>query len=181
MAPRVGITVHAEAFVNSLSGLQPPKLDQAVALALVDTAKSAIVKAASVIARRTGLRSGTVKERIFYDRVAVGDYEVTVKSSKRPIPLIEFPVRQTGSGVSTRAWGKGQTIRGAFIATMRNGHTGVFRRVGRARLPIKELWGPTIGGTFAVPEVQGVIGDTMRARLQKALARRMASAARRRN
>src|SRR5690348_10480463 len=141
---QVGITVNAEAYINSLGSLQRPKLDQAVALALVDTAKSAIVKAASVIARRTGLKSATVKDRMFYDRVDVGDYEVRVKSSKKAIPLIEFPVRQTGVGVSTRAWGKNQVIRHAFIATMRNGHTGVFRRVGPARLPIRELWGPTI-------------------------------------
>jgi hypothetical protein len=181
MAQQVGITVNAQAFINSLQGLQPPRLDQAVALALVDTAKTAIVKAGSVIARRTGLKSAVVKERIFYDRVDVGDYEVRVKSSRRAIPLIDFPVSQTRAGVSTRAWGKSQVIRHAFIATMpRSGHRGVFRRSGSARLPIKQLWGPNIAGTFATPEVQTVISDAMKARLQSALARRMASAARRR-
>jgi minor tail protein Z (GPZ) len=185
---RVGITVNAEAFVNSLQGLQKPKLDQAVALALVDTAKTAISKAGSLIARRTGLKSAVVKERIFYDRVDVGDYQVVVRSSRRAIPLIEFPVSQTRSGVSTGAWGKRQTIAHAFIATMpRSGHTGVFRRTGkfgRRGKPylerIKELWGPTIAGTFATPEVQATISAAMLARLQSALARRMASAARRR-
>jgi hypothetical protein len=177
---QVGITVNATAYVNSLTGLMRPKLDQAVALALVDTAKSAIVKAASVIARRTGLKSATVKERIFYDRVAVGDYEVFLKSSRRAIPLIDFPVSQTRAGVSTRAWGKSQAIKHAFIATMRSGHRGVYRRTSTGRLPIRELWGPHIAGTFATPEVQAVISAAMKARLQSALARRMASAARRR-
>ncbi len=48
-------------------------------------------------------------------------------------------VRQTGVGVTVRGWG---SHKGAFIATMRSGHTGVFVRSGSARLPIKELWGP---------------------------------------
>ena len=126
--PNVGITVNAEAYVNSLSNIAKPQLDRIVALALVDTAKSAQSKAASLIAKRTGLRVGTVKPRIFYDHVAPGDYEIAVRSSRKPIPLIEFPTRQVATGVSTRAWGKQQTIQHAFIATMKSGHTGVFRR-----------------------------------------------------
>ena len=61
---------------------------------------------------------------------------------------------------------------------MKSGHTGVFRRHTKSRLPIEELWGPTIYGTFKTKEVQAVISDTMKARLQTSLARRMASAAR---
>jgi hypothetical protein len=175
-----GITVSAEAYLARLTALQRPKLDKAVALALVDTAKSAISKGASLIARRTGLKTGTVKQRIYYDPVRVGAYQVVVRSSRRPIPLIEFAsVRQTGAGVRTGAWGRSQVISSAFIATMPSGHRGVYRRRGPARLPIRQLWGPTIFGTFATPEVQSVIAATMRDRLQKALTRRIASATRR--
>jgi Prophage minor tail protein Z (GPZ) len=174
----VAITVNATAYVNSLESLQPPKLDRVVALALVDCAKSAIVKASSLIAKRTGLKSATVKARMFYDRVAPGDYEVNVKSSRKPIPLIEFPVTQTATGVSTKAWGKPQIIQHAFIATMKSGHTGVYRRHSKTRLPIGELWGPTISKTFATKEVQSLVSAVMQARLQTSLARRMAAAAR---
>jgi Prophage minor tail protein Z (GPZ) len=176
--PNVGITVDATAYVNSLKGLQKPQLDKVVALALVDTAKSAKSKAASAIAKHTGLRVAAVKPRIFADHVAVGDYEVAIHSSRKPIPLIEFPTTQTASGVSTRAWGKQQVIAHAFIATMKSGHRGAFRRMTKSRLPIKELWGPTIYGTFKTKEVQAIISDTMRTRLQTSLARRMAAAAR---
>src|SRR5262245_55228908 len=173
MAAEVGFDVNATAYVNSLTQLARPKLDQAVALALVDTAKSAIVQATKAIAARTGLRSGTVKERIFYDRVNVGDYEARVKSSKRPIALKEFPgTRQVASGVQTRAWGKAQVIKSGFIIE-RFGRN-FYRRKGRSRFPLTKLWGPTIGGTFAKPEVQSVVGATMQERLQKSLSRRMA-------
>jgi hypothetical protein len=91
-----------------------------------DTAKSGISKGASLIARRTGLKSATVKSRIFYDPVKVGHYQVIVRSSRRPIPLIEFPsARQVGAGVRTSVWGRSQILGSAFIATMPSGHRGV--------------------------------------------------------
>src|SRR6185369_6253319 len=91
------ITVDAVGYVNSLGAIAKPKLDHIVALALVDTAKAAKVKASAVIAKRTGLKSAVVKSRIYYDRVDDGEYEVQVRSSKRPIALIEFPVHQTAT------------------------------------------------------------------------------------
>ena len=183
-----GFTFNAEIYLDRLTALRPPKLDQAVALALVDTAKAGIVEAAGLIARRTGLKSATVKARIYYDPVRVGQYQVTVRSSRKPIPLIEFPsVRQAAAGVRTGAWGRSQIIGSAFIATMPSGHRGVYRRTGRYGRRgkpylerIKQLWGPTIYGTFATSEVQSRVTATMRTRLGTALARRIASQRRRR-
>ena len=173
-----GFEFHAEGFVNSLGELGRPKLDKSVALALVDTANAAKTKGAQLIAKRTGLRSGTVKERIYYQRVPVGQYYVEVKSSRRPIALIDFPsARQTGAGVQVNVWGKSQLLRNAFITSSAGGRQ-VYRRRGRSRLPIRKLWGPTIYGTFATAEVQAVIRKTMQQRLQTALARRIASAQR---
>lgn len=177
MAAPVAISVNAEAYVDSLHGIAKPKLDKIVALALSDTAKAAKVKAASVIAKRTGLKVAVAKSRIYYEHVPIGEYHVDVRSSRKPIPLIEFPsTHQVATGVSTRAWGHQQIIQHGFIATMKSGHTGAFRRKTSSRLPLEELWGPTIYGTFKTKEVQAVINDTMKARLQSSLLRRMASA-----
>jgi hypothetical protein len=178
MATETGITVDADAFVNSLGAISKPKLDKIVALALVDTAKSAIAKAATVIAKHSGLKSKVVKSRMKYDHVAIGQYQTAVHSSRKAIRLIEFPTRQTGTGVWTRAWGKPQVILHAFITTMKSGHVGVYRRSRASRLPIEELWGPTIYGTFKTKGVQDVIRKTIQARLQTSLARRMAAAVR---
>ena len=47
--------------------------------------------------------------------------------------------------------------RGAFIATMKSGHKGVFRRVGKARLPIHELLGSRpVDALLHEGEAQGV-------------------------
>jgi hypothetical protein len=182
MAAQTGVTIDAEIFLHHLTALEPPRLDKAVALALVDTAKNSITKASSLIAKRTGLKVATVKTRINYDMVRQGDRLVVIRSSRRPIPLIEFrSARQAGAGVRVNVWGRAQIIQGAFIATMPTGHRGVYRRKGRSRLPIKELWGPTIAGTFSTPEVMTVINTTAKARLRANLLRRIAAEQRRRS
>jgi hypothetical protein len=171
-----GITFHAEVYLTAIKGMARPQLDKPVALALSDTAKTAKTKAAQLIARRTGLASATVKSRILHDWVPIGAYQVEVHSSRKPISLGSLPrVRQNSAGVAINVWGKSQTLVGAFI---RRGQ--VFRRRGSSRLLIRKLWGPTIAGTFATPEVQGVVKTAMQTRLRTSLMRRVAAAIRRR-
>lgn len=65
-----------------------------------------------------------------------------VDVSGEPVPLVAYPHRQTKKGVSVSVnRGKRTLLEGAFVATMKSGHKGVFRREGTARLPIKELRG----------------------------------------
>jgi hypothetical protein len=59
-----------------------------------------------------------------------------------PVPLVAYPHRQTRKGVSVEVnKGKRTLVKGSFVATMKSGHKGVFRRRGDARLPIDELRG----------------------------------------
>jgi hypothetical protein len=178
--PGLSISFDWSLFLERLHGLTPPKLDRAVALGLVDTAKSAVSKAASTIARRTSLRSAMVKSRISYDKVKIGDYQTFIRSSRRLIPLIDYGGRQTAVGVrAAKPWGRAQVFRTAFIATMPTGHRGVYRRVGASRLPIKQMWGPGIYHTFAQPDVQAVVKATIKQRLPVAIARRIKAELRR--
>jgi hypothetical protein len=62
--------------------------------------------------------------------------------SGEPVPLVAYPHRQTKKGVSVEVnRGKRTLVKGAFVATMRSGHKGVFKRRGKERLPIRELLG----------------------------------------
>jgi hypothetical protein len=59
-----------------------------------------------------------------------------------PVPLVAYPHRQTKKGVSVEVnRGKRTLVKGAFVASMQSGHEGVFKRKGKARLPIQELRG----------------------------------------
>lgn len=55
------------------------------------------------------------------------------------IPLADLGATQTANGVRVRGRG---SYRSAFLAQMKSGHRGVMKRVGKARLPIRELFGP---------------------------------------
>jgi hypothetical protein len=61
--------------------------------------------------------------------------------SGKPIPVYKYGrPRQVKQGVAvTINVGKRVTIRSAFISKMKSEHIGVFKRVGKKRLPIKEL------------------------------------------
>lgn len=81
-----------------------------------------------------------------------------VNVSGEPVPLVAYPHRQTAKGVSVEVnRGKRTLIKGAFVATMKSGHEGVFRRTGKARLPIKELRGSRpVDALLHEGEAQGV-------------------------
>ena len=108
MQPFLTVNVDTRALDAALAALGRPQLDVAVAKALADTAKNAMVKAVSLIARRTGLKSATVRPRRSPPTMSASVIITThIRSSRRPIPLIDFPsTRQTATGVATRAWGR---------------------------------------------------------------------------
>jgi hypothetical protein len=176
----IELSINWEPFLDVISGLRPPKLDRPVALALVDTARAANSKAASQIAKHTGLKVSLIKPKLFYDRVNVGQYHTFVRSSRKLWPIIAFNATQNSVGVrASKPWGKAQVFKSAFITNM-GGHRGVYRRVaGAGRLPVRELWGPSVHSTFKQPAVVAVVTETIRQRLPVLLARRIKAEMRR--
>jgi hypothetical protein len=82
--------------------------------------------------------------------VVVGEEAVQLQCVGRRTPLINFKAR---GPYPSRGRGGGVTYSGgradhAFIAIMPSGHRGVFERVGTARLPIRELFGPGLASLF---------------------------------
>ena len=62
------------------------------------------------------------------------------------IPLYKLGASPSAKGVRINRRG---TIDGAFIARMASGHTGVFKRTDKSRLPIQELFGPNPASDIA--------------------------------
>lgn len=72
----------------------------------------------------------------------ISSYAWSLNVSGAPVPLIAYPHRQTRKGVTVEVnRGKRTLVKGSFIATLKSGHEGIFRRRGKARLPIEELRG----------------------------------------
>lgn len=111
------------------------------------------------IRARKAIRPKYISRAITLSRPKGGDIsamEWAVRFSGDPVPLIAFPHRATkarrlgqrrqgpvdqGGVVVEVNRGKRTLVRGAFIATMDNGHEGIFKRRGAKRNPIFQLLG----------------------------------------
>lgn len=114
------------------------------------TIASARTDMSRVIAKDTGLKVGDVKDQLRVEQATVTRQVARLTIHGRRIPLIDFkargpePSRGRGRGVSAQLPGGRNRYKHAFIATMKSGHRGVFDRSSKARLPIHELFGPSL-------------------------------------
>jgi hypothetical protein len=95
----------------------------------------------------------------------------------KPVPVAKFPfldTRRTRSrnGVLVRIGaGSGtQRLTGAFATTLKSGHEGVFRRTGKSRLPIEEVFSSRLPKDFG-GEVMTTLGDKTYRKLETAFKR----------
>lgn len=133
-----------------LAKLQQPRANKALSVAVNDSARQVERLAERIVAKASGLaRKDTAPAIVIRPFSKPSTLSATVLGRGAPIALYKFKARQTRKGVSASAWGTRRVYPGTFIATMKSGHTGVFRRTGPKRFPIKELWGAGIAKTMA--------------------------------
>lgn len=109
------------------------------------------------------LKISDIKDAIRIRRASTGQLRAEAVASGRPIPLIKYGARQTGSGVTVDVVNGRKLIAHAFIAPTSNGSLQVFTRKPGARhkkvvkggkaiwsaLPISKLYGPSIPDALA--------------------------------
>ncbi len=141
----VGITIKWE--TAGIKALRP--LDKSIARALSKAGSTALrdmrSEASKRIRQRKRLQAGVISKAFHLRRpkaTSIDGMLWALDVSGKPVRLIDYPHRQTRKGVSVEVnRGKRTLVVHAFIARMTSGHEGIFRRVGRARLPIHELLG----------------------------------------
>jgi hypothetical protein len=173
------VTVDTSPLRGVLGALQAPAFHEVAALAINDTAKNAQVEAAQQLAPMMGLPSRDVKAAFSIQPATPDHLAGALVARGRAIPMIKFRPRASRRGVSIRIAGKTEVYRHAFIATVRHGHVGVFERKGRERLPIRELYGPSITGMLKRSDVLPKLLETISDRLLVNLARQIDRRARR--
>ena len=158
----VSVSIIAEWDKSGIASLDTAKLKAAVRRALRKAGATALRDMRSEASKRIKARKRIASKYISRalslrtDKGAdIADMSWALNVSGQPVPLIAYPHRavagRTGKrgmgprsmgGVSVEVnTGKRTLLRGAFVATMANGHQGIFRRRGAARLPIEELLG----------------------------------------
>lgn len=98
--------------------------------------------ASEIAVKQKDLRQRNVKLK----KANYSTQTATIKITGKRIPLIRFGAKQTKKGVTYKIKKSGgrKKITGAFVEAMSSGHRGAFRRKGKSRLPIVELFGPSI-------------------------------------
>ncbi|ALS63646.1 phage tail protein [Pandoraea apista] len=167
---------------------------KAVVRALNKTANQARTEASKEV-RAVGynIKASAIKKSFAIKRASAGNLVVTLKATGRPIGLINYGARQGGGGVSVQVKSGRKVLKHAFIASMPNGHRGVFERTGkghkkvvrngkvmRSGLPIKELFGPSIPQSLANDAVEKAVMAKIRQKFPQILKHELAFAASRR-
>lgn len=153
------------------------KLPVVLVRSLNSTIKKAKVDTSRAIGREVRLKQGDIKKGIQIRKASRGRMVAIMKLSKKRYGLIKFAARQLIKGVSfsiKRSGGR-RRLRTAFRQTMPiRGHKGVFRRrkTTTPRLPIVELFGPSIAGVFQGGIMNRLFGTSKMARQIKKLIRR---------
>lgn len=131
------------------------KAPLAISRALNRTIQSAQGEATKAIASDMKIIQREVRRSLAITRARPGRLQAQLTATGRRIPLIAFrargpePSRGKGLGV-TYDLGRGRGhLPHTFIARMRSGHRGVYRRkAGAGRTPILELKGPSVPRVF---------------------------------
>lgn len=148
---------------EELKALHPGRIGPAISRAVRKAGMTALrdmrSEASKRVRKRKRIKAGIVRRSLFLRRPrSARDFdggEWALDVSGKPMKLGAYPVRQTKRGVSVEVnRGKRTLIKGAFLATMTRaggaggsavgthaGHRGVYKRQGKARLPIRELLG----------------------------------------
>lgn len=134
---------------QTLAGI-PKAMPRVISRAINRTISPAKTAVSRGIRQEVNIKAGDLNKKIKVEKATFGKWEGRIKLSTKRIPLEDFGAKQTAKGVSykiKKAGGR-KVISSGFIATMASGHTGVFKRKGKTRLPIQEKFGPSIGIVF---------------------------------
>lgn len=142
---------------RQLSALRADGLERALTKAMSWAGRDAIRSVRTAGSRgvrgRKRLKAGRVNASLVltFPKGAkhIDDMAWRMDVSGKPIPLVDFPNRQTKKGVSVAVnKGRRTLVLSAFRATMKSGHTGIFKRRAAKRLPIDELFSTRVSDVF---------------------------------
>lgn len=147
------LTVDTTTWKNRLE-LLGKRAPVALARALNRTGSSERTAMARAVSKDMGLKVGDARDAIKVEKATAARLAVRVVAKGKRLPLIDFkargpePSRGRGRGVSYVMQGQRKRLPNAFLATVGAGHRGVFMRMGKRRLPIKQLYGVSIAKSF---------------------------------
>lgn len=147
----INVTIDDKHFERASKLLQgvPEGLEKATLNALNRTLTATRAEAVREIGKTYDIKSKTIRDTMSIQKANINTLSGSVISRGSPIPLINFkvnprtpsPKRKKQTFVSIKK--SGAYLEGAFVAEMPSDHIGVYERLGKRRLPIRQLYGPS--------------------------------------
>ena len=149
----INLSVDVKKALAMLSDVKNNIVERAAASALNKTLTTVTAIAAREIKKDMGsIKISEIKQQLKKKLATVKDLHAAITASGQRLFVMKLDprARQNKTGVTWNSGAPGiKFIPGAFIATMKNGHRGVFKRKGQSRLPIQELHGASLPKVFA--------------------------------
>jgi hypothetical protein len=126
-------------------------------------ANTAVSRTIKAVTKTYNIKQKDLRAQVSITKANKNYPSVRIMVSHKGIPLMDFKPKPNTVAQYTRPekgvsveWkrGKRQIIKHSFIAKMKSGHTGVFLRKGKKRLPIKETFGPSAMQLFKTDEAE---------------------------
>ncbi len=111
-------------------------------MALNKEGRKSFTQLRRALAQQSSIPRGAVNAATRFRSATRADLTTVTSGSGRHLPLSLFGAKQFSYGVRAKIWGRAQTFRSAFVIKRYGG--GVFKRTGKARFPIEQLWGPAV-------------------------------------
>jgi hypothetical protein len=151
-----------------LSSLQKQVLPLAASRAINKTSQSTRSTAVKLIANDMGIKQKDIRSSITLLKATRIKLQAVVQARGKRLPIIKLDPHalQNNVGVTYKGQdGQRKQIAGAFIAAMKTGHRGVYKRApGVKRLPIMELHGPSIPHVFCQAKITQALEETVNTR-----------------
>lgn len=162
-------------FTAGVERLASDKTRAAARMALNDTGRRANTQVKRTLTKQTGLKSGAIQKGVKQQFASNARLEFRIIGTGKHFGLTDFGARQGKRGVSAAPWGTRRIFPRTFLAPKLGNQ--VFVRLGRARLPIKKLWGPSIPREMVRDQVPktftSMAATILPAQLRRQLARLM--------
>ena len=115
---------------------------RAFSMALNKEGRKSFTQLRRSLAQQSSIPRGAVNAATRFLSAKRNTMATVTSGTGRHLPLSFFGAKQFSYGVRAKIWGRAQTFRSAFVVKRYGG--GVFKRAGKARFPIEQLWGPSV-------------------------------------
>ena len=115
---------------------------RAFSMALNKEGRKSFTQLRRSLGQQSSIPRGAVNAATRFQSATSNAISTVTSGTGRHLPLSFFGAKQFSYGVRAKIWGKAQSFRSAFVVKRYGG--GVFKRTGKSRFPIEQLWGPSV-------------------------------------